>query len=73
MEFVIGNHGAPGVSVGAPGMPANLEDIPAWYAKEYERKVWARNESAEVQPRTDMAFGIGDRNVWACAVPPLLL
>ena len=33
MEFVIGAHGAPGVSAGAPGMPANLEDIPAWYAK----------------------------------------
>ena len=25
-------------------MPANLEDIPAWYAKEYERKVWARKK-----------------------------
>ena len=44
MEFVIGVHGAPGVSAGAPGMPANLEDIPAWYAKEYERKVWARKK-----------------------------
>ena len=49
LEFVLGAHGAPGVwapgvSAGAPGMPANLEDIPAWYAKEYERKVWARKK-----------------------------
>ena len=42
MAFVIGAHGAPGASAGAPGMPVSLEGIPAWYAEEYERTVGAR-------------------------------
>ena len=44
VQFVISAVGAPGVSAGAPGMPAELRKIPAWYAREYERKVCAQRK-----------------------------
>ena len=46
LQFVSEASRASGVSAGPPGMPLDLEAIPAWYEQEYEARIWEPKKEA---------------------------